>query len=41
VLRRLRACQSLEICAVIRFSRVIEPRFGFLRGAVGKSAAAA
>jgi len=34
VLRRLRACQSLEICAVIRSSRVIEPRFGFLRGAV-------
>ena len=34
VLRRLRACQSLEICAVIRSSRVIEPRFGFLSGAV-------
>jgi methionyl-tRNA formyltransferase len=34
VLRRLRACQSLEICAVIRSSRVIEPRFGFIRGAV-------
>lgn len=34
VLRRLRACERLEICAVIRSSRVIEPRFGFLRGAV-------
>ena len=34
VLRRLRACERLEICAVIRSSRVIEPRFGFIRGAV-------
>jgi methionyl-tRNA formyltransferase len=34
VLRRLRACEQLEICAVIRSSRVIDPRFGFLRGAV-------
>lgn len=34
VLRRLRACEGLEICAVIRSSRVLEPRFGFLRGAV-------
>jgi methionyl-tRNA formyltransferase len=34
VLRRLRACQSLEICAVIRSSRVIDSRFGFFRGAV-------
>jgi methionyl-tRNA formyltransferase len=34
VLRRLRACESLEICAVIRSSRVIDSRFGFLRGAV-------
>ena len=34
VLRRLRACDRLEICAVIRSSRVIEPRFGFIRGAV-------
>ena len=34
VLRRLRACEQLEICAVIRSSRIIEPRFGFLRGAV-------
>ena len=34
VLRRLRACQSLEICAVIRSSRVMEARFGFIRGAV-------
>jgi methionyl-tRNA formyltransferase len=36
VLRRLRACQSLEICAVIRSSRVLEPRFGFLTGAVAQ-----
>jgi methionyl-tRNA formyltransferase len=34
VLRRLRACERLEICAVIRSSRVIESRFGFIRGAV-------
>jgi methionyl-tRNA formyltransferase len=34
VLRRLRACERLEICAVIRSSRVIEPQFGFIRGAV-------
>jgi len=34
VLRRLRACEGVEICAVIRSSRVIAPRFGFLRGAV-------
>jgi methionyl-tRNA formyltransferase len=34
VLRRLRACDEIDICAVIRSSRVIEPRFGFLRGAV-------
>jgi methionyl-tRNA formyltransferase len=34
VLRRLRACERLEICAVIRSSRVIEPRFGFIGGAV-------
>jgi folate-dependent phosphoribosylglycinamide formyltransferase PurN len=34
VLRRLRACEGLEICAVIRSSRVLEARFGFLRGAV-------
>jgi len=36
VLRRLRACEGLEICAVIRSSRVIDPRFGFLRGAMGQ-----
>ena len=34
VLRRLRACEGLEICAVIRSSRVLDSRFGFLRGAV-------
>jgi folate-dependent phosphoribosylglycinamide formyltransferase PurN len=34
VLRRLRACDQLEICAVIRSSRVMEARFGFLRGSV-------
>jgi methionyl-tRNA formyltransferase len=36
VLRRLRACDGLEICAVIRSSRVIDPRFGFLRGAAAQ-----
>ena len=34
VLRRLRACDRLEICAVVRSSRMIEPRFGFIGGAV-------
>jgi methionyl-tRNA formyltransferase len=36
VLRRLRACDRLEICGVIRSSRVLDPRFGFLRGAVAQ-----
>jgi methionyl-tRNA formyltransferase len=36
VLRRLRACDRLEICAVVRSSRVLDPRFGFLRGAVAQ-----
>jgi methionyl-tRNA formyltransferase len=34
VLRRLRACDRLEICAVVRSSRMLDPRFGPLRGAV-------
>jgi folate-dependent phosphoribosylglycinamide formyltransferase PurN len=36
VLRRLRACDGLEICAVVRSTRVLDPRFGFLRGAVAQ-----
>jgi methionyl-tRNA formyltransferase len=36
VLRRLRACDRLEICAVVRSTRVLDPRFGFLRGAVAQ-----
>jgi methionyl-tRNA formyltransferase len=36
VLRRLRACERLEICGVIRSSRVLDPRFGFLRGAAAQ-----
>lgn len=36
VLRRLRACEQLEICAVIRSSRILDPRFGFLRGAAAQ-----
>jgi folate-dependent phosphoribosylglycinamide formyltransferase PurN len=36
VLHRLRACDRLEICAVIRSSRVLDPRFGFLRGAAAQ-----
>jgi methionyl-tRNA formyltransferase len=36
VLHRLRACERLEICAVIRSSRVLDPRFGFLRGAAAQ-----
>ena len=36
VLRRLRACDGLEICAVIRSTRVLHPRYGFLRGALAQ-----
>ena len=36
VLRRLRACHRLELCAVIRSSRVLDPKFGFFRGAVAQ-----
>lgn len=36
VLRRLRACDRLEICAVVRSTRVFHPGFGFLRGAVAQ-----
>lgn len=36
VLRRLRACERLEICAVVRSTRVLDPRFGFLRGALAQ-----
>jgi methionyl-tRNA formyltransferase len=36
VLRRLRACDGLEICAVVRSTRVFGPRFGFLRGAAAQ-----
>jgi methionyl-tRNA formyltransferase len=34
VLRRLRASPHLEICGIVRSSRVLDPRFGFLKGAV-------
>jgi methionyl-tRNA formyltransferase len=36
VLRRLRASDRLEICAVIRSSRVFDSRFGLVRGAVAQ-----
>jgi methionyl-tRNA formyltransferase len=36
VLRRLRACQQLELCGVVRSSRVLDPRFGFWQGALGQ-----
>jgi folate-dependent phosphoribosylglycinamide formyltransferase PurN len=36
VLRRLRACDRLEICAVVRSTRVLDPGFGFLRGAAAQ-----
>jgi methionyl-tRNA formyltransferase len=36
VLRRLRASPHLEICGIVRSSRVLNPRFGFLQGAVGQ-----
>ena len=34
VLMRLRACGQLEICGIVRSSRVLDPRFGFLQGAI-------
>lgn len=34
VLRRLRACEHLEICAVVRSTRVLDPKAGFMRGAL-------
>jgi methionyl-tRNA formyltransferase len=36
VLRRLLACDGLEICGVIRSNRVLDPRYGFLRGALAQ-----
>jgi methionyl-tRNA formyltransferase len=36
VLRRLRACAHLEICGIVRSSRVLAPRFGFLQGAIAQ-----
>ena len=33
VLHRLRACDQIEICGIVRSSRNFHPRFGFLRGA--------
>jgi methionyl-tRNA formyltransferase len=36
VLRRLRGCAQLEICGIVRSSRVLDPRFGFLKGAIAQ-----
>jgi methionyl-tRNA formyltransferase len=36
VLMRLRACNRLDVCAVVRSTRVFHPRFGFLRGAMAQ-----
>lgn len=36
VLRRLKACDRLEICGVVRSTRVLDPKYGFLRGAVAQ-----
>ncbi len=36
VLERLRACRELEICGIVRSSRVLDPRFGFIRGALAQ-----
>jgi methionyl-tRNA formyltransferase len=36
VLSRLRACAQLEICGIVRSSRVLDPRFGFLQGAIAQ-----
>jgi hypothetical protein len=34
VLHRLRECKQIEICGIVRSSRMFHPRFGFLRGAL-------
>ncbi len=34
VLERLRACPDLALCGIVRSSRVLDPRFGFARGAL-------
>jgi folate-dependent phosphoribosylglycinamide formyltransferase PurN len=34
VLSRLRKCDRIEICAIVRSSRTFHPAFGFLRGAL-------
>jgi methionyl-tRNA formyltransferase len=36
VLRRLRACDQIEICAVVRSTRVIDAGYGSLRGAAAQ-----
>jgi methionyl-tRNA formyltransferase len=36
VLERLAACERLEICAVVRSTRVLRPQYGFLRGALAQ-----
>jgi methionyl-tRNA formyltransferase len=36
VLRRLHACARLEICGIVRSSRVLDPRFGFVQGAIAQ-----
>lgn len=36
MLRRLRASPHLEICGIVRSSRVLDPRFGFLQGAISQ-----
>jgi len=33
VLRRLRACEGIELCGIVRSNRVFDARYGFLRGA--------
>ena len=35
-LMRLRACAHLEICGIVRSSRVLDTRFGFLQGAIAQ-----
>jgi methionyl-tRNA formyltransferase len=34
VLRRLLSCERIEICAIVRSTRYLEPRFGALRGSL-------
>lgn len=37
VLERLRGCEAIELCAIVHSERILDARFGFLRGALALS----